>query len=176
MRAGQQSLKVKNNPGTMVFGSEERKGEAGSKGPGPGAYKRTSYDMISAKGRVRAAPKFSFGGKNIRAKSKMGATSTPDTVGPCSYKISGGIGKQLVSTRPTSPTWGMGSSSRDQAQTVCSPGYAPTPTTKNPGPGRYAIGQSVGKQVLSTTKSSPMYGQGERYDDGMMIVNFIIIS
>ena len=66
-------------------------------------------------------------------KSKMGATSTPDTVGPCSYKISGGIGKQLVSTRPTSPTWGMGSSSRDQAQTVCSPGYAPTPTTKNPG-------------------------------------------
>ena len=160
MSAGQQHLMTKYNPGTIKFGKTERKAEVGAKGPGPGQYRISSYDKISGKGTRRAAPKFSFGGRNIRSKAKLGSTSTPSTVGPCSYALRGGIGKQLLSTRPTSATWGMGSSSRDQAQTVCSPGYAPKPTADNPGPGRYAIGQSVGKQVLSTTKSAPMFGQG----------------
>ena len=69
--AGQQQLRVKHNSGTMKFGSEERKAEVGPKGPGPGQYKRSNYDVISSKGRVRAAPKFSFGGKNIRGSERI---------------------------------------------------------------------------------------------------------
>ena len=127
---------MKYNPGTIKFGKTERKAEVGAKGPGPGQYRISSYDKISGKGTRRAAPKFSFGGRNIRSKAKLGSTSTPSTVGPCSYALRGGIGKQLLSTRPTSAAWGMGSSSRDQAQTVCSPGYAPKPTAAAHTPGR----------------------------------------
>jgi len=150
-------------PGNTKFGSEERKGPVQflNKGPGPGQYGAGDYDKLAATTRRRAAPKFSFGGQGIREKgSGMGSGSTTTNVGPNSYHQGTGLGKQTLSVRPTSPTWGLGSASRDQVQKVCSPGYSPTPKDSNPGPGNYKIGSSTGRQVLSTTSSSPMFGQG----------------
>lgn len=144
------------------FGSEERKGPVSSKNtvPGPGQYGAANYDKLAATSSRREAPKFSFGGQNIRAKSNPSRGSTPNNIGPNSYNNPSGIGRQTISIRPSSPTWGLGSASRAQVQTVCSPGYKPTPKSNNPGPGNYPIGQSVGRQVLSTSSSSPSYGQG----------------
>lgn len=97
------------------FGSEERKGPTHnlSKNPGPGQYGSTNYDKISngsslsgGKGRSEA-PKFSFGGQNIRQKVPR-TSSTPNNVGPSSYKSNPSIGRQVVSVRPSSPTWGLG--------------------------------------------------------------------
>lgn len=162
VQAATQALNVKINGGNTKFGSEERKGPVQfvNKGPGPGQYAPANYDKLASTTTKREAPKFSFGGQNIRAKSNPSRGSTPVTVGPNSYNQASGLGKQTISVRPTSPTWGLGSASRQQVQSVCSPGYSPTPKDNNPGPGNYAIGQSVGRQVLSTTVSSPSFGQG----------------
>lgn len=161
VQSAAQALKVKVQPGNTKFGSEERKGPIQylNKGPGPGQYANTSYDKVSAGTTRRAAPKFSFGGQGIK-RAEGGSGATPPSVGPNSYNQGSGLGKMTLSSRPSSPTWGLGSASRDQVQKVNSPGYAPVPATNNPGPGNYSIGQSVGRQVLSTTRSSPAYGAG----------------
>ena len=119
-----------------------------------------NMDKVCATTRMREAPKFSFGGQNVRNKAGMSKSSTPASVGPNSYNQGTGIGKQTISIRPTSPTWGLGSVSRAQVQKVCSPGYAPTPADNNPGPGNYALGSTNGPQVLSTSISMPSFGQG----------------
>jgi len=168
VQAATQALRVKIQPGQTRFGTEERKGpiDIGKEGksPGPGQYintKKMPWDKISQGNRKRAAPSFSFGGNNI-TRSEAGSSSTPNAVGPNSYNQGTGIGKMTLSSRPTSPTWGLGSASRDQVQKVNSPGYRPVPALNTPGPGAHHSGafQSVGKQVLSTGKSSPTWGQG----------------
>lgn len=162
MAAAGQALRVKIQPGNTKFGSEERKGPVQflNKGPGPGQYNNADYNKVCATNRVRAAPKFSFGGMNVRNKSSMPSGSCPPGVGPNSYSLTGGMGKQTVSIRPTSPTWGLGSASRDQVNKVCSPGFMPTPADQTPGPGNYVLGSTTGRQVLSTAPSSPSFGQG----------------
>lgn len=162
IQAANQALKVKVQPGNTKFGSEERKGPIQylNKGPGPGQYGAGNYDKLASTTRRSEAPKFSFGGNGIREKGNPRTSSTPDSVGPNSYTQGTGIGKQTLSRRPTSPTWGLGSASRNQVQKVCSPGYSPVGVDNNPGPGNYRIGQSVGKQIMSTRSSSPSYGQG----------------
>lgn len=169
VQAASQALKVKIQPGQTRFGTEERKGPINlkqeSKRPGPGQYvdtHNTPWDKISSGNRKRAAPSFSFGGNGIQ-RSEGGAGSTPSAVGPNSYNQGTGIGRMTLSSRPTSPTWGLGSASREQVQKVNAPGYQPTPVLNTPGPGAHhnaGTFQSVGKQVLSTGKSSPTWGQG----------------
>jgi hypothetical protein len=162
VQAAAQALNIKIGPGKTKFGSEERKGSMGaaSLNPGPGQYANPNMDKVASTTRLREAPKFSFGGLNVRSKSPLATGSTPDAVGPSSYQQGQSVGPQIISRRPTSPTWGMGSASREQTQRVVSPGYNPIPSTNNPGPGNYTVGQSVGRQFLSTAPSSPSYGQG----------------
>jgi len=162
VQAAQQALQVKIHQGNTKFGSEERKGPVQflNKGPGPGQYGAGDVDKLSATTKRRAAPKFSFGGMNVRNKYASNGSSTPVAVGPNSYNQGTGMGRQYVSIRPTSPTWGLGSASRDQVNKVVSPGFAPTPVDNNPGPGNYKIGTTMSRQVLSTSVSSPSFGQG----------------
>lgn len=126
------------------------------------------YNKITSNKPRRAAPSFSFGGNNIRAKANPKTSSTPQNVGPNSYKQSQSIGKQTISVRPSSPTWGLGKASRSQVQSVCSPGYQPVTRDNYPGPGVYNSSTSIGsRQLLSTNTSSPCFGQGTSNRPGL---------
>lgn len=131
--------------------------------PGPGDYTTSSFGT-QASSSARSQPKFGFGSagrhhvervfvSNEHNKSLFG-THSP---GPCSYNHKGSIGKQDVSRlngmSATQPSWAFGSTKRFQYDHV-------KRAINSPGPGSYALGQSVGVQSLSTRQSAPIAGFG----------------
>lgn len=173
--AGRQSLEMKNRSATFKFGSSERadgqkiyvsrvdttgdaadpnRAAAGKGVPGPGAY-ASSQDRIKHK-----APAYSFGLK----PEDMTKPSTSAIIGPGSYQAGSCLGSQSVSTRPSSPGYSMGSSSREKCGEVVSPGYNPVPKVGTPGPAKYEHKSGMGRQTTSGNRSSNAYsfGSGEK--------------
>lgn len=163
-KSAEQSLTVKVSAGRTKFGTSVREGPEGNvkmKTPAPGTYSTANLDKFSQGNRRSAAPHFSFGGNNVRASAPMYKSgNTPAVVGPASYRVGQGIGKQVASTRPSSPTWGMGTGTRDKSNQIIQPGFSPVSVLKTPGPGRYQHDTATGKQVLSTRATTPLFSQG----------------
>ena len=74
------------------------------------------------------------------------------------------MGTQAYSNRKSSPSFGFGSSNREQNSKVyISPEHATKANVpKTPGPGSYAHSVSTGRQPNSTRESKPAYGFGSQ--------------
>ncbi|KAJ1458072.1 hypothetical protein M885DRAFT_437133 [Pelagophyceae sp. CCMP2097] len=174
--AGKQELDARKRAPTVKFGSAQRSdfqrrrtdthargdarrrereasstpaGAAGSV-PGPGAYGNVSVPLAKTR---RGSPQYTFGqkvGQNGPPSAKNRATMP--TIGPGAYRSASSIGPQLVSTRPSSPNFMMGSSSRAQMNTILQPGFLPDGTAKSPGPSKYDSVSGVGTQLQSKNR------------------------
>lgn len=76
----------------------------------------------------------------------------PQSPGP-SYMVEGGIGKQVTSTRPSSATYGFGSSTRDRARNAF----------ESPGPGAHMYEEAPGKNLRG--RNAPLYRFGSSQRD-----------
>mmetsp|Transcript_35391 Transcript_35391/g.64373 ORF Transcript_35391/g.64373 Transcript_35391/m.64373 type:complete len:294 (+) Transcript_35391:81-962(+) len=128
---------------------------AGRDTPGPGEY-APGYHK-------RAAPKYSFGLKPQVAVGVHRPNTSP-AVGPGRYENRSGMGNQNLSVRASSPTYSIGSSSRDTCNLVVSPGFKATPKMRTPGPGAYSGKSSIDRQVTSNARSpfSCGFGKGDK--------------
>jgi hypothetical protein len=112
---------------------------SGAIGPGPAAY------IPNINSSLEEAPSYPFG---VKTKILELPSSTPLGVGPGKYALNKAIGKQALSTRSTLPSWSMNKSKRF-------PNSKPDMTVLEP-----KIPGTLGKQVLSRTKSAPCFGFG----------------
>lgn len=134
--------------------SDPNRAAAGRGVPGPGAYGAMENSLAAIK---KAAPKFSFGLKVELSETSL--TSTKN-IGPGKYQSPSSIGRQLISNRPTSPGFSMGSCSREKMGSVLQPGFSPTIQRPGPGPSKYESPSGVGKQPESKHRSANMYSFG----------------
>mmetsp|Transcript_14303 Transcript_14303/g.18679 ORF Transcript_14303/g.18679 Transcript_14303/m.18679 type:complete len:295 (+) Transcript_14303:275-1159(+) len=129
---------------------------AGRDTPGPGSY---ANNMVTK----RQAPQYSFG---LKPQTAVGVhrPNTSPTVGPGRYENRSGMGNQNLSVRASSPTYSIGTSSREKCNQVISPGFSAHSKMTTPGPGTYGSVSSISKQVTSTQKSpfSCGFGKGEK--------------
>jgi len=129
---------------------------AGRDTPGPGTYQSS----LTTK---RAAPAYSFG---LKPQTAVGVhrPNTSPTVGPGRYENRSGLGTQNLSVRASSPTFSIGTSSREICNQVISPGFKAMSKMATPGPGTYSAISSIANQVSSTEKSpfSCGFGKGEK--------------
>ena len=100
---------------SATFGTSSRsKGPADSGGPGVGAYYTDSGP---------SGPEFTIG--------ERWATNSREEQGPGAKPLTGAVGMQEDSTRPTAPAYGFGSGNRSSLR-----------NTANPGPGKLTISKN----------------------------------
>lgn len=160
--AAKQKLDVKQRAPTFKFGSSQRadgskiymhradttgdvtdpnRAAAGRGVPGPGAYGTMGPSMEKTK---KSAPRFSFG---LKPAIQETTSATTINIGPGTYLSPSSIGKQVISMRPTSPGFSMGTCDREKMGEVLQPGFSPNVKNPSPGPSKYESPSGVGKQL-----------------------------
>ena len=74
-------------------------------------------------------------------------SATTINIGPGTYLSPSSIGKQVISMRPTSPGFSMGTCDREKMGEVLQPGFSPNVKNPSPGPSKYESPSGVGKQL-----------------------------
>jgi hypothetical protein len=132
--------------------------------PGPAAYGATSTLGKQTDGRLESSPNWVFG-----SGDRFGGGPKASNVGPGSYNASSSIGPQLTGG-DSSPSYGMGSSTRDGVQTV----YISEDHSNSMLAGRstktvpfYSSPTAVGKQLSSVKSTEPswVFGKNKRFQD-----------
>lgn len=131
----------------LFFSGDLNKEQTGKWSPGPAAN--------SIENDRPSSPEFSFGGKNLTRNELPKACSS---VGPAAFGSQNSIGEQLCSTNRSSPTYRIGTSRRDHADRLYTPGVI-TAQRGTPGP-QYELPSSIGQQADSNRCSSPTFGFG----------------
>lgn len=173
--AAKQKLDVKQRAPTFKFGSSQRadgskiymhradttgdvtdpnRAAAGRGVPGPGAYGTMGPSMEKTK---KSAPRFSFG---LKPAIQETTSATTINIGPGTYLSPSSIGKQVISMRPTSPGFSMGTCDREKMGEVLQPGFSPNVKNPSPGPSKYESPSGVGKQLQSKHRSANSYSFG----------------
>jgi len=125
------------------------------KTPGPGAYRPAKVSKYKKDASAKA---HSFGLRTEFAVGERRPNTTP-AVGPGAYRINSGVGDQRVSTRQSAAQYSMGKSTRSKQAFIVSPGAPAVPRkVSTPGPGEYLQSSSLGRQVVSSQKSSFVSG------------------
>ena len=166
--AAKQKLDEKQRAPTFKFGSSQRsdgskiymhradttgdvtdpnRAAAGRGVPGPGAYGTMGPSMEKTK---KSAPRFSFG---LKPTIQETTSATTINIGPGTYLSPSSIGKQVISMRPTSPGFSMGTCDREKMGEVLQPGFSPNVKNPSPGPSKYESPSGVGKQLQSMPES-----------------------
>eukprot|EP00931_Biecheleriopsis_adriatica_P115220 TRINITY_DN9103_c0_g1_i1.p1 TRINITY_DN9103_c0_g1~~TRINITY_DN9103_c0_g1_i1.p1 ORF type:complete len:312 (+),score=44.73 TRINITY_DN9103_c0_g1_i1:105-1040(+) len=121
----------------------------------PGALEYTPQE-----GRVlNQPPSYSFGPPEDKTPAKpvnrlsLAPGSTPRHVGPGSHSLPPGIGQQPQSARPSGPRWSFGGGNSKRSKPLSARENGPLLDTEQ----NYS---SIGKQVVSTLKSSTASGFG----------------
>eukprot|EP00210_Caulerpa_lentillifera_P001174 g1130.t1 len=132
----------------------------------PGAVYRV-YSAIGTQpiSEKESSPAFGFGNSPRSARETIGRVPGPGT-----YKTTKSFGSQADSTRPTSTKTVFGSSTRDDIQKL----YMDQDLAKakygleSPPPNAYSVPSAIGRQVLSSRRSSPGWGlsNARRFKDG----------
>lgn len=108
---------------------------------------------------MKQQPQYSFGPPEDRTPAKpvnrlsLMPGSTPRHVGPGSHSLPQGIGQQPQSARPSGPSWSMGGGNSKRSQPLSARETGTQLDTEQ----NYS---SIGKQVMSTLKSSTTSGFG----------------
>eukprot|EP00929_Paragymnodinium_shiwhaense_P034795 TRINITY_DN18890_c0_g1_i1.p1 TRINITY_DN18890_c0_g1~~TRINITY_DN18890_c0_g1_i1.p1 ORF type:complete len:309 (+),score=54.97 TRINITY_DN18890_c0_g1_i1:116-1042(+) len=104
------------------------------------------------------APQYSFGpkagvesqGQKPCVRLTLPLTSVPRHVGPGSHQQPSALGEQPTSARPSAPSWGFGSASKDSARKNADRRLLDSDPHFS----------SLGKQVVSSARSAPQCGFG----------------
>ncbi|KAI8467382.1 MAG: flagellar associated protein [Monoraphidium minutum] len=154
---------------------EQSRATGGNNSPGPvyATYAPQGLGRQQQDSRRCSSPRAVFGtcsrdaaAKVFQDRALMRAFQGRDAPAPNTYTLPGAVGRQLVSTRPSSPSFGMGSGLRPQDMRQPSHGM--------PGPGRYqAAASALGRQLLSTRPSQPAPGFGSGTRDAITLKTYI---
>ena len=119
-----------------VFGTQRRTTPMATQ------YTDTMYSVESSLGKK---------GVSIGRGKRSNASAKSAGPGPAAYRLCGGIGRQLVSTKPSRNARSFGVKHSEKAGDMGS-------ATVSPGPAGYRLRDSFGRQSNSRITSSPMVG------------------
>ena len=136
----------------------------GSLGTQAASYGPTGFQRHIKNG---TQPSWAMGKAERFGKSSTGSSVAP---GPGAYTTATAVSKQVISTKPSLPLYGFGSSTRDHQEKVfISPEHsAVTGGGEAPGPGTYPMGPMTGAKVASSrqvTGKSWGFGTSQRFHD-----------
>lgn len=146
---GRQISSTKKSAGQVSFGSARRDIKYGAnKTPAADKYTQLGSFGKQPTDKQRTAPAFGFGTDLQRPKPvPLGQRSSP---GPGAYSMVSSVGRQVISSKPSSKIAKFGSSSRDDL-------YMKSET---PAPNANSLPSAMGKQPLSTRRSPATCGFG----------------
>jgi len=135
--------------------------------PGPGTYKMGSTShgnqILS---NIGTAPRIAFGASTRDQALKIYQEDADKAYfglgspGPCAYKVSSMMGKQVSSTKASAGAAKMGTGDRFKYEHV-------RRAKELPGAGQYKLDPAVGRQTMSTRKTMPTAKFGTSTRDGM---------